>query len=52
VDHDRKTLAVRLIRSQVVESPDDSTDEPVSKQKEVPLYDYYGWDPLWGTGLC
>jgi uncharacterized protein YrrD len=50
-DHDRKTLAVRLSRSQVMESPDVSTDEPVSKQKEVLLYDYYGWDPLWGTGL-
>lgn len=50
-DHDTKTISVKLNRQQVKDSPDVSTDKPVSRQKEVMLYDYYGWDPLWGTGL-
>ena len=51
VDHGNKTLSARLTRQQVKDSPSVTTDEPVSRQKEVLLYDYYGWDPLWGTGL-
>ena len=38
-------------RKQVKDSPSVTTDQPLSRQKEVLLYDYYGWDPLWGLGL-
>ena len=39
---------VALTKKQVEESPHISTDQPVSRQMEQHLYDYYGWDPAWG----
>ena len=42
-------LSVRLTARQIEASPDISEDEPVSKRMENHLYDYYGWDPSWGT---
>ncbi len=51
VDHEREALTLQLTRKQVKDSPSVTTDQPVSRQKEILLYDYYGWDPLWGLGL-
>ena len=42
-------LSVRLTTQQIKASPDIREDEPVSKQMELRIYDYYGWDPFWGT---
>jgi hypothetical protein len=42
-------LAVRLTRQQIEASPDIGEHEPVSMQMQSHLYDYYGWDPYWGT---
>ena len=36
---------------QVKDSPDMSTERPVSRQIETNIYDYYGWQPYWGTDL-
>jgi hypothetical protein len=36
---------------QVKDSPDIITDQPVSRQMETNIYDYYGWSPYWGTGF-
>jgi hypothetical protein len=41
-------LPVRLTKQQIKDSPDISTDQPVSRQVESDLYDYFGWDPAWG----
>jgi hypothetical protein len=49
-DYDREELAVALTMTQVEESPDISADAPVSRQMELSLYDYYGWNPIWGGG--
>ena len=49
-DYVRKELAVALTKNQVKESPNSYRDEPVSRQMEHNLYDYYGWDPAWGGG--
>jgi uncharacterized protein YrrD len=38
---------VSLSKGQVRGSPSLSEHQPVSKQMESQLYDYYGWDPLW-----
>jgi hypothetical protein len=38
---------VALTKAQVEGSPSLSEHQPVSKQMEGRLYDYYGWDPLW-----
>jgi PRC-barrel domain len=32
-------------------SPDIDTDQPVSRQLETSVYDYYGWSPYWGAGF-
>lgn len=50
-DHESDRLPVALTRQQVKDSPDIFTDQPVSRQMESHLYDYYGWDPLWGVSL-
>jgi hypothetical protein len=42
---------VRLTRHQVEASPDINADEPVSRQMESHVYDYYGWYPYWESGL-
>jgi hypothetical protein len=47
VDHEAQELPVNLTRAQVSASPDILQDQPVSRQMETNLYDYYGWDPLW-----
>ncbi len=43
------TLPVRLTRQQIQNSPDVSTDEPVSRQKEMELSQYYTWPIYWGA---
>ena len=42
---------VQLTRQQVKDSPDINADQPVSRQMETHVYDYYGRDPYWGTDL-
>ncbi len=50
VDHDRQELPVRTSKAQIERSPNISRDRPVSLQMQSQLYDYYGWDPVWGGG--
>ncbi len=50
-DRNRREFPVRLTRQQVKDSPDINTDRPVSRQMENHVYDYYGWNPYWDTGL-
>jgi uncharacterized protein YrrD len=38
---------VELTKAQVEGSPELLEHQPVSRQMESRLYDYYGWDPLW-----
>ena len=42
-------MSVRLTKVQIQASPEAHEAEPVTKQMEAQLYDYYGWDPSWGT---
>jgi hypothetical protein len=42
-------LTVDLTRRRIEAGPHSSEDEPVNKDLEALLYDYYGWDPYWGT---
>jgi sporulation protein YlmC with PRC-barrel domain len=49
MDHGAQTLRFALTRAQIEASPDLSQDEPVSQQMQHSLYDYYGWNPLWGV---
>jgi hypothetical protein len=40
---------VKLTKAEVEGSPDFLEHLPVSRQMEAHLYDYYGWDPAWGS---
>jgi len=48
-DLDDRRFEVPLSRAQVKGSPTWLSDQPVSRQMETHLYDYYGWDPMWGA---
>ena len=49
-DYGRESLAVRLSKQEVKDSPDIFSDAPVSRQVEESLYGHYGLDPMWGGG--
>jgi hypothetical protein len=42
-------LPVLLTKQQIEAGPETREDEPVTKQIESRVYDYYSWDPGWGT---
>jgi hypothetical protein len=46
---DRLELAVNLTKREIEQGPYSAEDEPVNKDMEALLYDYYGWDPYWGA---
>jgi hypothetical protein len=46
---DTLELTVNLTREQIEAGPHSGEDEPVNKDMEALLYDYYGWDPYWGA---
>lgn len=47
-NYEERKLKVALTKAQVEGSPDIAEHRPVSRQMERELYNYYGWDPLWG----
>jgi hypothetical protein len=46
-DFDNKSIPVKLIKKQIEDSPGILDDEPVSRQHESKLSDYYGWPAYW-----
>jgi len=48
--YERRALTVALTKAQIEGSPDIRHDQPVSRQMELSLYDYYGESPLWQGG--
>jgi len=51
LDSKGRAFTAELTMQQVKDSPDVDTDRPVSRQMEMNIYDYYGWNPYWGNGL-
>ena len=51
LDQKREQFSVRLTMREVKDSPDIDADRPVSRQMENHVYDYYGWNPYWTSGL-
>lgn len=49
LDWDRHLLQVKLTRAQVAGSPDVNTTEPVSRQFETDLHNYYAWPYYWAA---
>jgi len=50
-DQALRQFPVKLTMQQVKDSPDVDTHQPVSRQIEAHVYDYYGWDPYWGSSF-
>jgi hypothetical protein len=48
VDYEQRIVSVSLTKAQVKDSPAILLDQPISRQMQTGLLDYYGWDPLWG----
>ncbi|MGH9632934.1 MAG: PRC-barrel domain-containing protein [Bryobacteraceae bacterium] len=44
---DNDFVRLNLTKSQIEGSPDITADEPVSRQGEAALYNYYGWTAYW-----
>jgi hypothetical protein len=47
IDWDGRRIHAALTKAQVEKSPDIDTDEPVSRQKEIEYYRYYGYPSYW-----
>lgn len=46
-DWSDRTLPVSLTIEQVQNSPPITADKPVSRQQELTLHEYFGWNPYW-----
>jgi len=44
-----RRIFVNLTKQQIEDSPSAMSDEPISRQWQNNLYDYYGWDSMWGN---
>lgn len=52
LDRSRRHVRVALTRQQIQDAPGIETDQPVSRQREMSYYDYYGFPYDWaGPGL-
>jgi hypothetical protein len=47
----QRAFPVTLTMTQVEAGPDIRSDEPISRQMDHALNDYYGYEPAWGGGL-
>jgi uncharacterized protein YrrD len=47
IDAGRREIVTGLSRRQVEDSPSVDSERPVSRQQELALHSYYGWDPYW-----
>jgi uncharacterized protein YrrD len=50
-DRSGQFLSVQLTKDQIADSPGVDTDQPVSRQHEIDMYDYYGWPYYWAPGV-
>jgi hypothetical protein len=49
VDAERGEIVTGLTAQQVEDSPPVETEKPVSRQQELALHTYYGWQPYWAA---
>ncbi len=50
-NHETHNFTVHLTKQQVKDSPNVTTDLPVSRQLEARIYNHYDWNPYWQTGF-
>lgn len=51
IDAKAKQLFLSLTKERIKNSPEVFADEPISRQKERALHDYYQWQPYWATTI-
>jgi sporulation protein YlmC with PRC-barrel domain len=49
IEAERGEIVTGLTRQQVEDSPPVDTEKPVSRQQELSLHTYYGWQPYWAV---
>ena len=49
-DWEHGIFPVNLTKEQIKNSPDIDTEQPVSRQHEIEMYEYYPWTSYWGGG--
>lgn len=49
-DWEAQKLPVALTKERIKNSPHIDVDKPVSRQQEIALHNYYGWQPYWFAG--
>jgi hypothetical protein len=47
-DWEKRIIPLNLTMTQVFSSPDIAVDEPILRQHEIELYNYYAWPGYWG----
>lgn len=47
IDWRARIVHLDLTKEQIERSPSTANDEPVSRQKEVEMFEHYGWRPYW-----
>ncbi len=48
IDHNAKQLILNLSRDDVEKSPEVNPEEPISRENQQQLHDYYSWPAYWG----
>ena len=50
-DWKNEVFPVNLTKEKIKNSPNIDTEQPVSRQREIEMYEYYPWTSYWGGGL-
>tara|TARA_R110002049_G_scaffold191337_1_gene360251 strand:+ start:15457 stop:16206 length:750 start_codon:yes stop_codon:yes gene_type:complete len=50
-DWEHNIFPVNLTKEQIENSPDIDTEQPVSRQHEIEMYEYYPWTSYWAGGM-
>ncbi len=48
---EEKIFPINLTKEQIKNSPNIDTEQPVSRQHEIELHEYYPWTSYWGGGM-
>ncbi len=50
-DWKNKVFPVNVTKEKIKNSPNIDTEQPVSRQHEIEMYEYYPWTSYWGGGI-
>ncbi|MEO8771119.1 MAG: PRC-barrel domain-containing protein [Ferruginibacter sp.] len=50
-DLQHEVFPINLTKEKIKNSPEIDTEQPVSRQHEIEMYEYYPWTSYWGAGI-